>query len=812
MSVDAPALEGHPSKPPVSLRAGFESAVSFAKKKNPFREKTSVDIEKEEAVKEFKRISETLLARVKQARDAFDRVPQKFSKMTGRSIAPEHKADFDVALAQYRSSVSVYRNFLFQAFDNEAAERFLYAEADKAAGKHTSLLVSKIVGLAGGVGFVAVGGGTRAVASIIPGFVISKVLKRKELIGTVSSRVASDIAKKEVEAKAVGKTHEQFVSENAKLLKERRNSKLWRFSARWGAGVLTSVGTFVVAGDSLAHLSSNLSDQLLNDHLANAWGSKVAESIANGEGSYWQFRAGLAELGNNALHGLETGARVVLGGPASAAELVPTGGRNQFITHFGDAPWARTRAEAFAQPSIRDALNMLIKGGMNPEAGNAFMKAATAQGLNENPQYVEFIKRAWEAQAFRVKGVPQVLGAGADRVVFDASREPGFRGGTPPMYKAEQFSFPYTDSRGFLHNVVIDVPEGKVTGGQSCWNFSLYEDKIVTPPGTPPPPLPPLETPPSPPELVVNRNQWWMQSGGTIIADCLDQCSSADRISNLVGINYIGESALQAKEYVLASVKEGVLGPDYQANIESKFVYIKFTSSLTGKMEYLCLDLKTGQFSHPFVEVNGKSMTITTEAQFQGAITGDGETLRLTGAHRMDDRTILFPGDVIPLTGVDTDLVKDGVPNILVPGTDLNHNGILETSEIGRTRTEIINNQLNFIGRGIIPGIETSDADVGRLEKVFLSKIPEAFIAGKTEGERFIALKAVFGDILNDAEIRELGGRLHLYGEVLSPGGKEKGLAEFTTTDGSPDTIFGFLQRAIKKEVEIGVFADLKKK
>lgn len=821
---DIATAEGFTTSPTGSIR---ERVVDFAKKTKLIREKTPEQMEREkiqaEAIAEWKRVSKILLAEIKRTRDAYHRAPVSDSTNKFSAFAGESGASHEATVA-YREAVSQYRNFLFQTLGEEKAELFLYDEADKAAGKHTSLLVSKVLGGVAGAGFVIGGGGLKAVASIVPGFIISKTLMHKKAIGVVSARVANKIATKEVEAKERGQTHEEFMRGNSALLKERRLSKLWRFSARWGVGLTTSVGTYGLLHHSLSQIAAGLSDHAFHNTLAHNFGDRMAENVMNGTGDYWRFlawsRAMTQEIGHNALHGLAVlNKEIGLGGPAGAAPLEsgPQGApqvaepKVHLVTHLATAPNAVTRVEAFTPKSIAEAADGLIKGGMPPEARDAFIKAATAQASNKTPEYVDFTKRVWEAMVYRVKGVEHVLGIGDEKIMLDSSRDIRAATAPPVMYRAEEFPVDYKGADGQMHRLIIDVPEGTTADGkEKCFNFAFYKDEVIPPSGAtiPPPETKPVVTPTPEVKAVINKAQWWTQSGGTIIADCLNKCSSEDRVANLTGINYIGESPDEARAYVLASVKEGVLGKAYQAGLSDKFIDIKFTSSLTGKVEFLCLNLRTGSFSHPFIEVNGKAITITSEKQFEDAITGNGETLRMTGG-RLDDRTVLFPQDVIPLTGVDTD--GDGIPNRLIPGADANLNGILEASEIGRTRGEIIKNQLNFIGRGIIPDIETNPADLERLRQTFLSQIPEGFINGKTEGDRFLALKAVFGGILNDAEIRKLGGDLHLYGEVLTPRAGEKGLAPFTTPDGKPETVYDFFKTAIGKEADIGVFGDLRK-
>lgn len=850
MSVDALALEKTPSRPSIA-----ERVVGFAKGKLN-REKTPEEVKKAEAVEEFKKVSARLYDLVNTARHTFQAVPQTFSKMGGRSIAPEHRMAFDTAFAAYRASVFQYQEFLFNTHGSEVAKQFLDTEADKLGGVHHLLLATKLAGVVGALGTVAIAGGYKALASFIPGIVVSKTLRSKWAIGTVDEKVSSEIRRREVEAINEGKTYREFVRENAEIIKKRKLSKAWRFTLRWTAGLATSVGAYAVLNESMGQMSAGLFDQVSHNMLAERFGENAAESLANGTGDYALWMSYMSEVSQKALGGAVT---LVAGGRAMAAEVpmtpenqgLPTstsdtdysplnmqdeiegrryfvsptdtgeGGmsaevRIQLITHFGSAPWARSLTEALSPRSINEAADVLIRGGMNPEAREEFIAAATAFRNNQNPEFVDFTRREWEAQAFRTRGVPRVLGDGADRVLFDASREPGFRGEHPPVYRALKMPFTYTDARGILHTVMVEIPIGKADGSgeQDCYNFSLYSDEIVPPPGTPEtfiPPVPPETiTPPVAPRTL------WSEQSGFVAQDCTD-CGSEMKVTNLRILEYRGESLEEARRYMVAAVSEQSAWEGYQQNMSNKFVYLKFHNTLTGTDTYHCLSLRTGTFSEPTIVTGSRTEVVRTAEQFDGLVTGTSEEWRMIGGARSardSDISVLSPKDPMPLFAEDID--GDGRPNRFVPGIDINGNGILEAGEVGRSLNEVVNNQIYLIGNDIIPQ-ETGDPNAqANLERVFLSRIPEDFIQGRSEGARFAALKAEFGGTLSDEQIRELGRWLHFYDELHKTPAHPDGAAAFRNPDGSPKVIFQFLREGITetarpRDGSVGDFPDLRR-
>ncbi|MES2014253.1 MAG: hypothetical protein V4437_00365 [Patescibacteria group bacterium] len=808
MSVDAPTLEQISPKPSIK-----ERLVGLVRKNKIVREQTPEEQARAQAIAEFKEINKAFAARVKEARTAFLKIPQTFSKVGGRYIAPENQEAFNVALKNYQEVFMQYRQFIFTTSGSEVAKRITNMEADKASGQHINLLAAKVLGLAGAGVTVAVTGGYNAVLSMIPGIGVSQALRHKKAIGTESKRVSAQIHEKEAEAIAAGKTYEQFVKENAALLAERGRSKVWRFSARWGAGLATSVGMYSVLHHSLGQIASGTFDHMMHDRLAKAFGDRAAEHLANGTGDYARFLTSVRGLVHDVAHKVGSGLAVLneavgTGGSAEAAE--PT---THLITRLATAPNAGSRVEAFTPKSIAEAADGLIKGGMNPEARDEFIAAATAQANNKSPQFIEFTKRVWEAMVYRVKGTEQVLGVGAEKVMIDTSRDMRAASAAPVVYRAEEFSFPYIDSQGVHRVITIDVPEGTADGKEKCFNFAFFDDKII--PETPPLPPPVPEKTLPPPVHVANNIHWSLQRG-FIAADC-SQCGLQEKATDLLIVDYKGEGVLEAERYLLAAVKDGIIPANYQSIIQHPFVYLHFQSTLTGKPEFLCLNLKTGEFSHPFIEVNGKETLVTTEAQFQGLVTGTDETLRMTGSGRSADISVISPKDPIPLFPVDTN--HNGAPDKLFIGTDTNGDGILQPEERGRTLVEIVNNQIFLIGNDILPQGEGNEAAQKALEKVFLSKIPEGFITGRTEAEKFAALKAAFGDVLNDAQLKELGGWLHFYSSNVyqGPGAAyPDGLASLTKPDGTPQVIFGFLKEGITNSAEpktggAGDFPDLMK-
>ena len=127
-----------------------------------------------------------------------------------------------------------------------------------------------------------------------------------------------------------------------------------------------------------------------------------------------------------------------------------------------------------------------------------------------------------------------------------------------------------------------------------------------------------------------------------------------------------------------------------------------------------------------------------------------------------------------------------------------------------------MNNQMYLIGNDIIPQEGGSPNAQAVLERTFLSRIPEAFIQGRTEGARFAALKAEFGAILSDEQIRELGRWLHFYEELHTTPAHPDGAAAYRNSDGSPKVIFQFLREGITETARpqdgsVGDFPDLRR-
>lgn len=774
-----------------------------------------------------RRKSESALQR-ERARAAKDAAyaPVKTTRAIYHDAFVKAKNDTDpavvIARQKYRAAFQAYKQFIFQTEGLDAAERAVGAESWKArpylsiAGKHITPEQMSATVAVGSIAVPAVAtaplaaafhlGGTSLYAMVAAGAGFG--VASHFAIKPVAKGIREEYASKELAARQSGQTIEDFKKENRELLRSRAKSigrrRLARLATSLGFTTATVITTGILTPDHVGHsagqwASKGVDAGLHHMGLEQGW----ADYLAHGTGAFQDFMQKVGAATGFAFQEL-FGVKA-----AMAAEA-----RTQLITHFGSAPWALTREAAFSPRSIGDAADMLIRGGMNPEAREAFIRAATAQGLNKNPTFIEFTQRQWEAQAFRTRGIPSVLGDGADRVLFDASREPGLRGGTPPMYKAEQIPFSYTDSRGVLHNVVVDVPEGKVGGGQECFNFSLYSDDIVVPPNTPPEAFVPPPTPERP-VLVVPRVIWSEQSG-FVASDCTS-CGPEMKITNLRILEYRGESLEEARQYMIRALSEHSAWVDYQRNMDYKFMYLRFHNNLTGADTFHCLNLENNQFSQPTIVTDRGTEVVRTAEQFDGLVTGTSEEWKMTGGARTargSDISVLSPKDPMPLFAVDPD--GDGRPNRFVPGMDINGNGILEANEIGRNLNDVVNNQMYLIGNDIIPQEGGSPNAQAVLERTFLSRIPEAFIQGRTEGARFAALKAEFGGILSDEQIRELGRWLHFYEELHTTPAHPDGAAAYRNSDGSPKVIFQFLREGITETARpqngsVGDFPDLRR-
>ncbi|MBP9832134.1 MAG: hypothetical protein KBC74_01215 [Candidatus Pacebacteria bacterium] len=808
-----------------------------------------------------RRKSESALQR-ERARAAKDSAyaPVKITRAIYHDVFVKAKNDTDpavvIARQKYRAAFQAYKQFIFQTEGLDAAERAVGAESWKArpylsiAGKHITPEQMSATVAVGSIAVPAVAAAPLAAAFHLGGTSLYAMVAAGAGFGVASHFAIKPVAKgireeyasKELAARKAGQTIEDFKKENRELLRSRAKSigrrRLARLAASLGFTTATVITTGVLTPDHVGHsagqwASKGVDAGLHHIGLEQGW----ADYLAHGTGAFQDFMQKVGAAAGVALQGL-------LGGPAAAAEMhapgsqgvvragyVPTGtgsavietatggapevGRTQLITHFGSAPWARSLTEALSPRSISEAADVLIRGGMNPEAREEFIAAANAFKNNQSPEFVDFTRREWEAQAFRTRGVPSVLGDGVDRVLFDASREPGFRGEHPPVYRALKMPFSYTDARGVLHEVMVEIPIGKADGSgeQDCYNFSLYSDSTVV---TAPPPEA-FVPPPTPerPVLVVPRVIWSEQSG-FVASDCTS-CGPEMKVTNLRILEYRGESLEEARQYMIRALSERSAWVDYQRNMDYKFVYLRFHNNLTGADTFHCLNLENNQFSQPTIVTDRGTEVVRTAEQFDGLVTGTSEEWRMTGGARTargSDISVLSPKDPMPLFAVDPD--GDGRPNRFVPGMDINGNGILEANEIGRNLNDVVNNQMYLIGNDIIPQEGGSPNAQAVLERTFLSRIPEAFIQGRTEGARFAALKAEFGGILSDEQIRELGRWLHFYEELHTTPAHPDGAAAYRNSDGSPKVIFQFLREGITETARpqdgsVGDFPDLRR-
>ncbi|MFA5877577.1 MAG: hypothetical protein WC880_04435 [Candidatus Paceibacterota bacterium] len=808
-----------------------------------------------------RRKSESALQR-ERARAAKDSAyaPVKVTRAIYHDVFVKAKSDTDpavvIARQKYRAAFQAYKQFVFQTEGLDAAERAVGAESWKArpylsiAGKHITPEQMSATVAVGSIAVPAVAAAPLAAAFHLGGTSLYAMVAAGAGFGVVSHFAIKPVAKgireeyasKELAARQAGQTIEDFKKENRELLRDRAKSigrrRLARLAASLGFTTATVITTGVLTPDHVGHsagqwASKGVDAGLHHIGLEQGWADYLAHGTGAFQGFMQKFGAA-AGFTLQELFGIKTAAAAEMHAPGSQgvvrAGYVPTGtgsavietatggapevGRTQLITHFGSAPWARSLTEALSPRSISEAADVLIRGGMNPEAREEFIAAASAFKNNQSPEFVDFTRREWEAQAFRTRGVPSVLGDGVDRVLFDASREPGFRGEHPPVYRALKMPFSYTDARGVLHEVMVEIPIGKADGSgeQDCYNFSLYSDRtVVTPPPTPETFVPPPT--PEQPVLVAARIIWSEQSG-FVAQDCTDCGGSEMKVTNLRILEYRGESLEEARQYMRAAISERSAWEGYQQVMTNKFTYLKFYNTLTQTYTYHCFSLGTETFSQPTIVTDRGTEFVRTAEQFDGLVTGTSEELRMIGTMRGSDISVMSPKDPMPLVAIDPD--GDGRPNRFVPGMDINGNGILEANEIGRTLNDIVNNQIYLIGNDIVPQETGNPNAQATLERAFLSKIPEGFIQGRTEGARFSALKAEFGGILSDEQIRELGGYLHFYAELHKTPAHPDGAAAFRNPDGSPKVIFQFLREGITETARpqngsVGDFPDLRR-
>lgn len=806
--------------------ATFEGTEPITQQKLSKSERAEQRAERAREHAKIKAEKKAAYAPVQFARKEYYSVGSQFSR-----TSPE----FLSVLKRYRDALASYEEFLFQRYGLDVVDSAHETEILRASSVanfgfgHVTLEHLRAVGIGAGAGVLTHTGGAAALTIVGTGIAVGAGTSL--VIEKVDKDIEEVFSKKEKNAREKGMSLSDFRKEHKSLLVQRAESIKKRKYARMATRYVLTGGTVLFTGavsaDHMGHslgqmLSSWVREQIhtlgVNDSTANylADGNgmyqKAVHAIGSAVGSVW----------NEFLGAKDAGAAPLPPGGVHPSELpgngggTPEVGRTQLITHFGSAPWARSLTEALNPRSISEAADVLIRGGMNPEAREEFIAAANAFRNNQSPEFVDFTRREWEAQAFRTRGVPSVLGDGVDRVLFDASREPGFRGEHPPVYRALKMPFSYTDARGVLHEVMVEIPIGKADGSgeQDCYNFSLYSDStVVTPPPTPEAFVPPPT--PERPVLVVPRVIWSEQSG-FVASDCTS-CGPEMKITNLRILEYRGESLEEARQYMIAALSERSAWVDYQRNMDYKFVYLRFHNNLTGVDTFHCLNLENNQFSQPTIVTDRGTEVVRTAEQFDGLVTGTSEEWKMTGSARSargSDISVLSPKDPMPLFAVDPD--GDGRPNRFVPGMDINGNGILEANEIGRTLNDVVDNQMYLIGNDIIPQEGGSPDAQAVLERTFLSRIPEAFIQGRTEGARFAALKAEFGGILSDEQIRELGRWLHFYEELHTTPAHPDGAAAYRNSDGSPKVIFQFLREGITETARpqngsVGDFPDLRR-
>lgn len=816
----------------------LETNTSIATPKPTKAEREQKRLERRQQSAKMRAEKEAAYAPVKDARAVYHDAFVKAKYDTDPAVV--------IALQKYRAAFKEYKQFIFQTEGLDAVKRAVGAESWKArpylsiAGKHITPEQMSATVAVGSIAVPAVAAAPLATAFHLGGTSLYAMIAAGAGFGVASHVAIKPVAKgireeyssKELAAREAGQSIEDFEKENSELLRTRaksiKNRRFVRLLASLGFTTTTVVTTGMLTPDHVGHsagqwASKGVDTGLHHIGLEQGW----ADYLAHGTGAFQELMQKVGAFSGAAFHelfGVKSAMAAELHTASSTGSAVaettttqvpgaPEVGRTQLITHFGSAPWALTREAAYGSRSISDAADMLIRGGMPPEARSAFIAAATAQGQNHEPAFIEFVKREWEAQAFKTRGVPRVLGDGVDRLLFDATRDPGFiRGATPPTYRAEQFSFSYTDAVGRLHNVVVDVPVGRADGsGEQCYNFSLFSDTVV-------PSTPPLEAivsvpPPTPEAPLVAARAIWSEQSGFVAVDC-NSCGPELKITNLRILEYRGEGLEEAREYASRVVSEASAWTNYQTNMSEKFIYVDFYNTLTNTHTYECLNLKTGVFSNPtIVDSHGTSIVRTPE-QFHGVITGDSETWRMTGERSPRDIFVMHPKDPMPLFPIDMN--GDGIPEGFVFGGDYNHNGVLESSEVGRNLTEVINNQIYFIGNDIIPQETGNPNAQPLLERTFLSRIPDAFIEARSDGARFSALKSEFGSMLNDEQIRELGRWLHFYGDSGRTLAQQGGATPFRNPDGSSKAIFQFFQEGITASAEpsdgrAGAFSDLRR-
>lgn len=803
--------------------ATFEGAESVTQPKLSKSERAEQRAERAREHAKIKAEKKAAYAPVQFARKEYYSVGSQFSR-----TSPE----FLSVLKRYRDALASYEEFLFQRYGLDAVDSAHETEILRASSVanfgfgHVTLEHLRAVGIGAGAGVLTHTGGAAALTIVGTGIAVGAGTSL--VIEKVDKDIEKVFSKKEKNAREKGMSLSDFRKEHKSLLVQRAESIKKRKYARMATRYVLTGGTVLFTGavsaDHMGHslgqmLSSWVREQIhtlgVNDSTANylADGNgmyqKAVHAIGSAVGSVW----------NEFLGAKEAGAAVLPPGGVHPSELpsgggAPEVGRTQLITHFGSAPWARNLAGVFAPQAKIDAGNMLIRGGMSPEALRGFYVAMDAEAIKVDHTYIEFSSREWEAQAFRVGGVPRVLGEGADRVLFDASKEPGFRGGTPPMYRALEMPYQYTDSLGRLHNVIIEIPVGRADGsGEFCGNVSLLKDEIVTP-NVPAEAFVPPPTPEKP--VLVAPRALWSEQSGFVASDCTS-CGPEMKITNLRILEYRGESLEEARQYMIRALSERSAWIDYQKNMDYKFVYLRFHNNLTGVDTYHCLNLETNQFSQPTIVTDRGTEVVRTAEQFDGLVTGTSEEWKMAGAAgsaRGSDISVLSPKDPMPLFAVDPD--GDGRPNRFVPGMDINGNGILEANEIGRNLNDVVNNQMYLIGNDIIPQEGGAPNAQAVLERTFLSRIPEGFIQGRTEGARFAALKAEFGGSLSDEQIRELGRWLHFYEELHKTPAHPDGAAALRNPDGSAKVIFQFLREGIAetarpRDGSVGDFPDLRR-
>lgn len=514
------------------------------------------------------------------------------------------------------------------------------------------------------------------------------------------------------------------------------------------------------------------------------------------------------------MRGLLAASFVALGGMGAPRAEAQEIARTHPIAELGRDAFAEDWDDLCIPKTIEEAVDLAIRGGMEAEARASSIEALQGECAKQTHEIVNLSSIAgtmpvvfdWMLYG-GTSGVRRVLGEGAETVTVDTRQhEMRFQREMPGVV----IPFRYTSQSG-------ELKEGRFWVPIACLNLSGLPSRVLSAPE----PREVVST-----SVAVRREGppvLWSIQENVVAGDC---CRTLF-VNGMLIAEYEG-TVEAAQAYFRQSLRrpgpgvETLLPEDYQEGMSQPFAYLVVRNPQTGEETFWCMEIRNGRFSHPTIISQDRRSgpmnrtEVIERRQFDMLTTGAIELndgFSMVGNQR--GRDISVANIKFPTRLSLNDRNGNGTPDGFVHfGRDLDNDGAIEANEFGRTRSEVIAEQMFLIADTVIQretGSTRGNENAAQLwAQVESTPIPQAFLQASTESARMLILRAAY-PMLNEEQLERLGGLIHYYADLDRS--REEGdqfMASIVNNAGQPRTIGQFFNAGVREEIERGVYPDLR--